>query len=114
MCPTAIRELLRIRDESERGDVPLVVVTVDPWRDVPSRLTTIAAAWKLARGDRVLSGSVEDVNAALDAWSIARRRDAATGEVVHPLTASLVQTGGITATRFDGGFERLRAILTGA
>jgi protein SCO1/2 len=113
MCPTAIRELLRIRAESRRGDIPLVVVTVDPWRDVPSRLAAIADAWHLSPGDRVLSGNVEDVNAALGAWGIVRQRDEATGEVVHPVAAVLVDPGGAKATRFDGSFEALRAILTG-
>ena len=113
MCPTAIRELLRIRGETGRTDIPLVVVTVDPWRDVPSRLASIATAWSLARDDRVLSGSIEDVNTALDAWHIVRQRDETTGEVIHPITAVLVQSGGSTATRFDGSFEGLRAILTG-
>lgn len=114
MCPTSIRELLRIRAETARSEIPLVVVTVDPWRDVPSRLATIAAAWNLAAGDRVLSGSVEDVNAALDAWGIARRRDESTGEVVHPVAAVLVHPGGATATRFDGSLGGLRALLMGA
>lgn len=114
MCPTAIRELLRIRTDSGRDDIPLVVVTVDPWRDVPSRLPTIADAWHLARNDKVLSGSIEHVNAVLDAWGIARQRDEATGEVVHPVAVVLVQPGGTTATRFDGSFQALRAILTGA
>ena len=114
MCPTAIRELLRIRAESTRGDIPLVVVTVDPWRDVPSRLASIADAWHLAPDDRVLSGSVDEVNAALGAWGIARERDETTGEVVHPVAAVLVHPGGAKATRFDGSFEGLRAILTGA
>ena len=111
MCPTAIRELLRIRSESGRADIPLVVVTVDPWRDVPSRLPTIADAWHLAGNDKVLSGSIEDVNAALDAWDIVRQRDEATGEVVHPVAVVLVQPGGKTGRRFDGSFEGLRAVL---
>ena len=114
MCPTAIRELLRIRGEAGRDDIPLVVVTVDPWRDVPSRLASIADAWQLAPDDRVLSGSVEDVNATLGAWGIARQRDETTGEVVHPVAAVLVHPGGSKATRFDGSFEGLRTILTGA
>jgi protein SCO1/2 len=111
MCPTAIRELLRIRAESGRGDIPLVVVTVDPWRDVPSRLESIATAWRLAPDDRVLSGDIADVNAALDAWGIVRQRDETTGEVVHPVAAVLVQPGGAKATRFDGSFEGLRGML---
>jgi cytochrome oxidase Cu insertion factor (SCO1/SenC/PrrC family) len=113
MCPTAIKELLRIRVQAGREDIPLVVVTVDPWRDVPSRLSTIAATWRLAAADRVLSGSIADVNATLDAWNVARVRDGTTGDVVHPLAVVLVHPGGSKATRFDGGFEGLRAMLTG-
>lgn len=112
MCPTAIKELLRIRTQVGREDVPLVVVTVDPWRDVPARLQSIAEAWKLASGDRVLSGGIDDVNAVLDAWNVARVRDEATGDVVHPLAVVLVHPGGEKATRFDGGFEGLREILS--
>ena len=114
MCPTQIRELLRIRSEAGRDDIPLVVVTVDPWRDVPPRLPTIAGAWKLAPGDRMLSGTVEDVNATLDAWGIARQRDEVTGDVLHALTAVLVHPGARTATRVDANMEPLRTILGGA
>jgi cytochrome oxidase Cu insertion factor (SCO1/SenC/PrrC family) len=114
MCPTAIRELLRVRAASGRLDIPIVVVTVDPWRDVPARLAHIAGAWNLSHADRVLSGSVEEVNAALDTWGIGRRRDEMTGEVFHSVAAVLVHPNGAAGTRFDGTFEGLQAILTGA
>lgn len=114
MCPTAIRELLRIRTEAGRNDIPLVIVTVDPWRDVPSRLPAIADAWRLAPNDRVLSGGIDEVSATLDAWAIVRQRDETTGDVVHPVAAVLVYPGGTRGTRFDGSFDGLRAILTGA
>lgn len=114
MCPTQIRDLLRIRSEAGRDDIPLVVVTVDPWRDVPLRLATIAEAWKLAAGDRMLSGTVEEVNATLDAWGIARQRDEVTGDVLHALSAVLVHPGARTATRVDANMEPLRTILGGA
>lgn len=113
MCPTAIKEVLRIRAAAGRDDIPLVVVTVDPWRDVPSRLPTIAETWRLSTNDRVLSGSIMDVNAALDAWNVARVRDEVTGDVVHPLAAVLVHPGGSKGTRLDGGFNSLPAMLAG-
>jgi cytochrome oxidase Cu insertion factor (SCO1/SenC/PrrC family) len=112
MCPTVIREILRLRSETGRAGIPLVIVTVDPWRDVPARLASIAAAWNLAPGDRVLSGPIADVTATLDAWGVARRRDEQTGEVVHPLVAFLVHSGGQAAARVDGSMEGLRTILT--
>jgi cytochrome oxidase Cu insertion factor (SCO1/SenC/PrrC family) len=113
MCPTAIREILRIRSETGREDIPLVIVTVDPWRDVPVRLASIAATWNLADGDHVLSGTVVDVNAVLDTWGVARRRDEQTGDVVHPLVAFLVHRGGQSATRVAGSMEGLRTVLIG-
>jgi cytochrome oxidase Cu insertion factor (SCO1/SenC/PrrC family) len=112
MCPTVIREILRLRSETGRAGIPLVIVTVDPWRDVPARLASIAAGWTLAPGDRVLSGTIAEVNTALDAWGVARRRDEQTGDVVHPLVAFLVHRGGQAAARVDGSMEGLRAILT--
>ncbi len=112
MCPTGIKELLRIRTQVGRQDIPLVVVTVDPWRDVPARLASIATEWRLGPDDRVLSGGINEVNAVLDAWNVARVRDESTGDVVHPLAVVLVHPGGERATRFDGGFEGLREILS--
>ena len=50
---------------------------------VPARLPAIATRWELAAGDRVLSGSVEDVNRALSAWGAGRSRNASTGEIDH-------------------------------
>lgn len=113
MCPTQIRDILRIRSDAGRSDVPLVVVTVDPWRDVPMRLAAAAAAWNLAPGDRFLSGSIAEVNAVLDDWGVARRRDEMTGDVLHPLVAMLVHPGGKTATRVDADMEPLRTLLGG-
>lgn len=114
MCPTQIRDLLRIRSDAGRSDIPLVVVTVDPWRDVPARLASVATAWNLAPGDRFLSGSIEEVNDVLDAWGVVRRRDEMTGDVLHPLVAMLVHPGAQTATRVDVDMEPLRTLLGGA
>jgi cytochrome oxidase Cu insertion factor (SCO1/SenC/PrrC family) len=111
MCPTQIRDILRIRSDAGRSDIPLVVVTVDPWRDVPARLASVATAWNLAPGDRFLSGGVEEVNAVLDAWGVVRRRDEITGDVLHALVAMLVHPGAKTATRVDVNMEPLRTIL---
>jgi len=113
MCPTLVRDVLRTRREAQRDDIPLVIVTVDPWRDVPARLSSIATAWSLAPGDRVLSGAIDQVNQVLDDWNIARRRDPVTGDVVHALVVVLVNSDGRTATRVDANVDGLRTILAG-
>ena len=113
MCPTLVRDVLRIRREVQREDIPLVIVTVDPWRDVPARLSSIAIAWNLSSGDRILSGAIEQVNQVLDDWNIARRRDPVTGDIVHALVVVLVNSDGRTATRAHASVDGLRTILTG-
>jgi cytochrome oxidase Cu insertion factor (SCO1/SenC/PrrC family) len=111
MCPTLVRDVQRVRRDAGRNDVPIVIVTVDPWRDVPSRLANIAAAWELRPGDRVLSGLVGEVNAALDAWGVARNRNTGTGDVVHTMVVVLVDEAGRRGLRVDGGPDGLSGVL---
>lgn len=114
VCPTLVSELLRVRRRAARGDIPLVIVTVDPWRDVPARLSTIAARWRLAQGDRVLGGDIPSVTRVLDDWGIGHSRDARTGDVTHAAVVFLVDRGGRRATRFDADWKQLEAQLAEA
>ncbi len=111
VCPVIVNELRAARARAGRADVPLVVVSLDPWRDTPGRLATIAEAWRLGAKDRVVSGSVPNVNAALDALGIARRRDERTGDVDHATTLLLVGSDGRIAWRGDGGIAGVEAVL---
>lgn len=111
ICPTLVQQVLAARAEAGREEVPLVIVTLDPWRDVVSRLPSIAAGWGLGEHDRVLSGEVAAVNAVLDAWAIGRSRDATTGELDHAGAVLLVDEHGRLRYRLDGGWWRLRELL---
>jgi cytochrome oxidase Cu insertion factor (SCO1/SenC/PrrC family) len=91
--------------------VPLVVVTVDPWRDAPERLTHVAAMWELSGEDRVLSGSVGEVLRVLGDWGVTVDRDAQTGDVTHPALVVLVDARGRVAARLPGDLRRLPALL---
>lgn len=113
VCPTVVQDLRAARRDAGAADVPLVVVTLDPWRDVPARLPHMAAQWNLEAGDRVLSGTVDEVTRALDAWGIARSRDTTTGEVGHATVAVLVDEEGRIAARVTGQVRELgRALAT--
>lgn len=114
VCPTLVRTVLRTRESAARPDVPLLVVTVDPWRDTPSRLAGMASGWGLLPADRVLGGSVDEVNTALDAWHVGRVRDPATGDVSHAAVVVLVAAGGRTAVRLAGPSTSLEGLLRGA
>lgn len=111
ICPTVVHDLKRARREARASTVPLVIVTLDPWRDVPSRLPAIAGGWGLAGDDVVLSGDVEEVERALDAWGVGRARDARTGAVDHASPVMLLDRAGRWRYRIEGGMDRVRARL---
>lgn len=81
---------------------PVVVLTLDPWRDTPARLGHLAEKWGLGPEDRVLSGGVEHVNAVLDAWRMTRRRDPATGDIAHPALVYVLDAEGRIAFAAPG------------
>jgi protein SCO1/2 len=116
LCPVVVHQVREARaalDASTDGVPPLggwsiVVLTVDPWRDTPSRLSPLLGQWGLdSARDFVLGGSVEAVNAALEAWNVPTARDERTGDVTHPGVAYLVEPDGTVAYVSTGGVERL-------
>ena len=111
VCPTIVGDLMAARRSAGRTDVRLLVLTIDPWRDTPDRLPTLAEHWGLAPDDRVLSGTVGDVTAALDALGIARTRDETNGTVEHPATVMFLDTRGRIAWRLDGWWGSVGALL---
>lgn len=97
VCPIVVEGALRARRRLARtgGPVPdLVVVTLDPWRDTPARLPTLAERWNLDDGATVGSGEVGVVESVLDAWGVPRSRDPRTGDVVHPPLVHVVDHNG--------------------
>jgi protein SCO1 len=99
ICPVVVEQARGARDAAWTKDgASLVVVTLDPWRDTPARLESLARRWGLdGPRDYVLSGTVEEVEAVLDAWNVARTRDTATGQVAHPPLSYLLDDDGTLA-----------------
>lgn len=112
VCPTLVHDVLAARSAAGRADVPLLVISVDPWRDTPAQLASIAAAWQLGPLDRVLSGSVAEVEHVLTVLGVGRRRDDRTGDIDHPGTVMLMNHRGYIRWRLDGGWGRVRELLT--
>ncbi|HET8771942.1 MAG TPA: SCO family protein [Gemmatimonadaceae bacterium] len=111
ICPIIVQHARDARRDTGRTEVPLLVVTLDPWRDTPDRLAHIATQWELEPGDHVLGGSVADVTAVLDAWGIPRVRDLTTGDIAHGSTIALIDPEGRLAWRLDGAPQRIREAL---
>ena len=114
MCPVVVHDVLSARRATQRAEVPLVIVTLDPWRDTPDRLATVLEGWGVMPDDRMLSGSVAEVERVLDTLGIGRRRDETTGDIEHGGTVMLVDERGHVAWRLDGGWGRLRELLARA
>jgi protein SCO1/2 len=114
ICPLLVRNAMAARDalstKAGLGDMAVVALTLDPWRDTPSRLPAMAEQWGLGPRDFVLSGSVDAVEAALDAWGVQRVRDPANGDVTHPALVYLVEGDGTVAFAATGGTEQLEAL----
>jgi cytochrome oxidase Cu insertion factor (SCO1/SenC/PrrC family) len=116
VCPAIVRQVVAAQRTLAEGAAPgrvprVVVVTLDPWRDTPSRLPSLAKDYELGADAFVLSGPVDEVNALLDRWNVARGRDEKTGEVAHPPIVYVLDAEGRIAFAATGGTEALLSLL---
>jgi len=110
VCPLIVTQSLKAQAPLRgSGDEPAVlIVTLDPWRDTPSRLPTMAASWQLpAEHAYVLSGSVEQVETVLDQWQVPRSRDLTTGSITHPPLVYVLDREGHIAYAATGGVDAI-------
>ena len=61
VCPLIVADVLAARRRIDGVPPPVLVVTLDPWRDTPSRLGSIATSWRLDPDAHVLSGPPDAV-----------------------------------------------------
>ncbi len=112
ICPIVVKRALTARAGVPELDPALIVITLDPWRDLPTRLPTIAESWELTgEGAHVLSGEVDAVEGVLDGWNIARERDLRTGDIVHPALVYIVDGEGRIAFATNGDPEKVIELL---
>lgn len=102
VCPLVIQEVVQARKSLEHEQPAVVVITLDPWRDTPSRLSAMTQKWGLPEDAHVLSGPVDSVQAVLDRWGVARSRDARNGEVTHPQLVYVLDGAGRIAFATTG------------
>ena len=113
ICPVLVREVLAAQTRADSiGRRPaVVVVSVDPWRDTPSRLPHIAEVWALPADAHVLSGPVEAVLEELRAWQVHTERDTKTGEVLHPALTYVLDPAGKVAFATTSGQDQLVGLV---
>ncbi|HVN40119.1 MAG TPA: SCO family protein [Myxococcota bacterium] len=119
VCPLLVRDVVaaqrRVRESGvDAARVPrIAVVTLDPWRDTPSRLPALAQSWGLeAESDGfALSGPESDVNALLDRWNVPRGRNAETGQIDHPALVYVLDANGRIAYASTGDAAALADLV---
>jgi len=111
VCPLNVADVLLARDRlGERAPVVLVL-TLDPWRDTPSRLGAIAAQWGLTGDAHVLSGDAETVERTLNAWRVPRVRNEKTGELSHPSIVYVLGADGRITYVVSGSSAQIEAAV---
>lgn len=115
VCPLIVNNVLEARDQLAAKDPErtpaILVVTLDPWRDTPSRLPAIAKQWGVSGDAHVLSGRPEQVEHVLSRWRIPRVRNERTGDLSHPALVYVIAPNGRIAYVVNGSAEQIRAAV---
>lgn len=94
ICPVIVHDALTAQQRLAAPRPAVVIVTLDPWRDTPSRLPAMAQAWQLGADAYAASGAVEQVERVLNDWEVPRVRDTASGDVTHGALVYVVDSAG--------------------
>ena len=111
VCPLIVSDVLAARHRIAGVSPAVLIVTLDPWRDTPGRLPSIAREWGLVENAHVLSGAPDDVERTLNAWRVPRTRNQKTGDIIHPSIVYVVAADGRIAYVVSGGTETIAAAV---
>ncbi len=116
-CPRILaqaRRAVSALDPKEREEVTVLGLTLDPEHDDVARLSQMAEAQKVAAPlYRLLSGKPDEVNRALDAFDVSRRRNPETGVIDHANVFVLIDRQGRVAYRFGLSEQQERWLTEG-
>jgi protein SCO1/2 len=111
VCPLIVSDVLAARRQLEAAALPVLVITLDPWRDTPARLATIADVWRLNGEAHVLSGAPDEVERTLNAWRVPRMRNQRTGDISHPSIVYVLGADGRIAYVVSGNAAAIAAAV---
>jgi len=100
ICP-AVLDQLKAAVDSIGHRVPVLIVTLDPWRDRPSKLETMSQLWELGPRSRLYSGDVDSVLDVLNKYRVPISRNEQNGEVTHPPLVYIIDAEGRIAYTFN-------------
>jgi len=111
VCPRIVSDVLDAGRLAGQPDPAVLIVTLDPWRDTPSRLPAVAEAWALGETAHVLSGEPDRVERTLNAWRVPRVRNERTGAIAHPTVVYVIDREGRIAYVVSGGAGTIAAAV---
>ncbi len=94
ICPAMLKIATKAHSALPPDSTELLFVTLDPWRDSPGSLPSLAERWELLPSQRVLSGEVAEVERIISAYNVTAQRDQRTGDVTHPALYFLINREG--------------------
>ncbi|MCC6220136.1 MAG: SCO family protein [Deltaproteobacteria bacterium] len=106
ICPALVSSTKAALASLPAEETVLLIVTLDPWRDTPTSLPSLAKKWDLAPNAHVMSGEVEKVNGVIESYKIPTERDEKTGDVVHPGLVFILSPDGKIAYTFNNPSSR--------
>jgi protein SCO1 len=111
ICPIVVGDVLAAQRQLTDRSPAVVVITLDPWRDTPSRLDAIAKSWTMGPETYLLSGSPAVVERTLNAWRVPRVRNERTGNLSHPAIVYVVGPDGRIAYVVQGSATAIAAAV---
>ena len=111
ICPLVVSDVAAAAAQLMEERPVILVVTLDPWRDTPSRLAAMAGDWRLTGDAHVLSGDPMVVERVLNAWRIPRVRNERTGDLSHPSLVYVIGRDGRIAYVLPGGADAIVAAV---
>jgi protein SCO1/2 len=111
VCPLVVSDVLTARARFDRDPPAVLIVTLDPWRDTPDRLPSIARLWALNGEAHVLSGPPDAVERTLSTWRVPRTRNLKTGDLTHPAMVYVVAADGRIAYALSGDADAIAAAV---
>lgn len=111
VCPLVVADVMTARRRLGSEAPRALIVTLDPWRDTPSRLASIARQWGLDDEAHVLSGAPDEVERTLNGWRVPRVRNQQTGDISHPSIVYVIGADGRIAYVVSGNADAISAAV---
>lgn len=101
VCPALVTSTRSALSFLASDQVKLVIVTLDPWRDTPGSLKSLAERWKLPSNAHVLSGAPEEITDLLGRYKVTTTRSETTGDITHPPLVYIISPAGRVIYTFN-------------